>query len=196
MYLSTKQELRKIYREKRMGLSPEKFEHLNGLLMEQVKALEMHPRGTVHLFLPIVGNKEPDTYAMADWLRQQYPDVRLVIPKTDPASRRMSHLVWDAGTMLTPNHWGIPEPEQGAPVVPQEIDAVFLPLLVFDERGNRIGYGKGFYDRFLAECRPTTRKIGLSLFEAVESISDVSPHDVAMDLCVTPTRIWEFNTAP
>ena len=195
MHPSTKQELRKIYREKRIDLAPEAFRHLNDQLMAQVRALEMHPRWTVHLFLPIAGNKEPDTYAIAGWLREQYPDIRLVLPKTGPG-RQMDHLVWDAMTALVPNHWGIPEPAAGTVVQPHEIDAVFLPLLIFDERGNRIGYGKGFYDRFLAECRPATRKIGVSLFEAVDAITDVSAHDVAMDLCVTPTRVWSFNTTP
>ncbi|MGV3763505.1 5-formyltetrahydrofolate cyclo-ligase [Parapedobacter sp.] len=196
MYPSTKQTLRKIYREKRMGLSTEEFQHLNGQLIARVETLEMAPWQTVHLFLPIAGNKEPDTYAIADGLRQRHPDIRIVLPKTEQGTRQMSHLVWDAWTTLVPNRWGIPEPLGGTAVQPREIDAVFLPLLAFDEQGNRIGYGKGFYDRFLAECRPTATKVGLSLFDAVESISDVSPHDVAMDLCVTPTRIWRFNTIP
>lgn len=156
----------------------------------------MHPRWTVHLFLPIAGNQEPNTYAIAEWLRKQYPDIRLVLPKTERGSYRMNHVAWDANTALVPNAWGIPEPAAGTVVLPQEIDAVFLPLLIFDEQGNRIGYGKGFYDRFLTECRPATRKIGISLFEAVKVITDVSAHDVAMDLCVTPTRIWSFNTTP
>ncbi|HWK99163.1 MAG TPA: 5-formyltetrahydrofolate cyclo-ligase [Parapedobacter sp.] len=196
MHLLIKQELRKIYREKRIGLSDEQFKRLNDQLIAQVEALEMHPRWTVHLFLPIVGNREPDTYAIAEWIREQYPDIRLVLPKTERGNYRMSHLAWDAKTTLVPNDWGIPEPAAGTVVLPQEIDAVFLPLLIFDERGNRIGYGRGFYDRFLAECRPATRKIGISLFEAVKAITDVSAHDVAMDLCVTPTRIWSFNTTP
>lgn len=193
---STKQALRKIYREKRIGLSTEKFHQLHDQLMMQVDALEFGPSQTIHLFLPIAGNKEPDTFAIAGRLRQRYPDMRIVLPKTEPGTHEMKHLIWDANTELVQNHWGIPEPVTGTAVQPQEIDAVFLPLLAFDELGNRVGYGKGYYDRFLAECRQTVRKIGLSLFEAVEAINDVSAHDVAMDLCLTPTRIWTFNTAP
>ena len=196
MHPSTKQELRKIYREKRIGLTAEEFRSLNDQLMLQVKTLEVNPHSTVHLFLPIAGNQEPDTYAIADWLRQQYPGIRLVLPKTERGSDGMRHIIWDTATTLTPNHWGIPEPDAGIVIQPWEIDAVLVPLLAFDTHGNRIGYGKGFYDRFLSECRPTATKIGVSLFEAVDTISDVSPHDVAMDLCVTPTRIWSFNTAP
>ena len=196
MQYTDKQELRKIYREKRMLLSAEEFQWLNDQLVVRVSALELGPLQTVHLFLPIIGNKEPNTHAIAEWLRQRYPGVRLVLPKTEPGTRRMTHLLWDSDTTLVPNHWGIPEPQTGAAVQPHDLDAVFLPLLAFDEYGHRVGYGKGFYDRFLAECRPTTKKIGLSLFEAVGEITDVSAYDVAMDQCVTPTRIWTFNTIP
>ncbi|MEC3878037.1 5-formyltetrahydrofolate cyclo-ligase [Parapedobacter sp. 10938] len=193
---STKQALRKRYREKRMGLSPEEFQRLNDGLILQAEVLDLEHLRTVHLFLPITGNNEPDTYAITGRLRQRYPNMRIVLPKTEPGTREMKHFVWDANTALVPNHWGIPEPVTGTAVRPHEIDAVFLPLLVFDQQGHRIGYGKGFYDRFLAECRPAAQKIGLSLFEGVKSISDISSHDVAMDLCVTPTRIWTFNTVP
>jgi len=196
MHPFTKQELRKLYRERRISLTAERFRSLNEQLLQQVEALEVNPRWTVHLFLPIAGNQEPDTYAIADWLRQQYPDIQLALPKTERGSDGMRHVIWDAATTLTLNHWGIPEPDAGIAIQPWEIDAVLVPLLAFDTHGNRIGYGKGFYDRFLSECRPTATKIGVSLFEAVDTISDVSPHDVALDACITPTRIWSFNTAP
>src|SRR5690606_36170662 len=121
MHSSTKQFLRKIYREKRMRLSPEEFRQLNDQLMVNVEALEIGHLRTVHLFLPIIGNKEPDTYRIARWLRDRYPDIRLVLPKTEPGNHQMSHLVWDAETTLIPNPWGIPEPERGALVLPEEI---------------------------------------------------------------------------
>ena len=166
---------------------------MNGQLLQHLGALGVQPHWTVHLFLPIAGNREPDMYAVADWLRKQFPSIRLVLPKTERGSDGLSHIVWDGDTTFTPNDWGIPEPDTGTDIHPVDIDAVFVPLLVFDKRGHRVGYGKGFYDRFLAECRPATRKIGVSLFEAVEPISDVTAHDVALDACITPTRIWLFT---
>jgi 5-formyltetrahydrofolate cyclo-ligase len=54
---------------------------------------------------------------------------------------------------------------------------VFVPLLAFDKKGNRVGYGKGFYDAFLSKCKPETIKIGLSFFEAEETIDDVFEND-------------------
>ncbi|MNY64409.1 5-formyltetrahydrofolate cyclo-ligase family protein [compost metagenome] len=69
---------------------------------------------------------------------------------------------------------------------------VFVPLLAFDIHGNRIGYGKGFYDKFLAECKPETIKIGLSFFEAVNQIDDVFESDIKLDYCVAPEKIYQF----
>lgn len=158
--------------------------------------LDVGTYSTIHLFLPIEGNHEPDTYAVADWLKREYPHIRLVLSKTEPTTYGMRHFIWDPDTILTPNHWGIPEPENGVAILPQKIDAVFVPLLAFDTHGNRVGYGKGFYDRFLSECRPTVMKIGLSLFEAETIISDTNAHDIPLDVCVTPTQTWHFNTTP
>src|SRR5690606_24456611 len=196
MQQENKQVLRARYREKRIGLSDDEFRFLNRQLLARISQLDMAGFSTVHLFLPIAGNREPDMYAVADWLRQRYPGIRLVLPKTERGSRQMRHIVWDVHTTLTTHHWGIPEPEGRKALSPTAIDAVLVPLLVVDRQGNRIGYGPGFYDRFLAECRPTAKKIGISLFEPVETISDVSAHDVALDQCVTPTELWTFNTAP
>jgi len=196
MQPTTKQELRKIYRERRINLHEEQLQQLNDGLLAQVRTLDVGRFSTVHLFLPIAGNREPDTYAIAAWLKQAYPHIRLVLSKTDSGTHSMAHFIWDERTTLTPNKWGIPEPETGASVLPKELDAVFVPLLAFDTRGNRVGYGKGFYDRFLSECRAETAKIGLSLFEAVPIISDADEYDVALDACVTPYRTWWFNTIP
>ncbi|MFZ0597958.1 MAG: 5-formyltetrahydrofolate cyclo-ligase, partial [Flavobacterium sp.] len=72
------------------------------------------------------------------------------------------------------------------------IEVVFVPLLAFDNVGNRVGYGKGFYDKFLAQCKPRTIKIGLSFFEAENQIDDVFESDVKLDYCVTPEKIFRF----
>jgi 5-formyltetrahydrofolate cyclo-ligase len=69
---------------------------------------------------------------------------------------------------------------------------VFVPLLAFDKQGNRVGYGKGFYDRFLANCKPETIKIGLSFFEVENEIADVFNNDIELDYCVTPNKIYTF----
>jgi 5-formyltetrahydrofolate cyclo-ligase len=70
---------------------------------------------------------------------------------------------------------------------------VLIPLLAFDRQGFRVGYGKGFYDRFLSLLSQKTIKIGLSNFAPVERIEDINKYDVKMDFCVTTEQVWHFS---
>ncbi len=90
------------------------------------------------------------------------------------------------------NQYGIPEPINGTILEPMEIDIVFVPLLAFDEKGFRVGYGKGYYDRYLSRCRKDILKIGFSFFEAEPVIEDIDNYDVPLNLCITPLNVYEF----
>lgn len=107
----------------------------------------------------------------------------------------MTNYLLTDSTVLKTNDWGIPEPVDGIEIQPQQIEVVFMPLLAFDEKGNRIGYGKGFYDRFLSSCSIDTVKIGLSFFEAEPLISEVSEDDIPLDYCVTSEKIYRFKNS-
>jgi 5-formyltetrahydrofolate cyclo-ligase len=91
------------------------------------------------------------------------------------------------------NHWKILEPVSNLQFPVSQIDLVLIPLLCFDKKGYRVGYGKGYYDRFLADCRPDVLKIGLSIFEPIEQIKDVDAYDIRLDFCITPNKIWQFS---
>jgi len=104
----------------------------------------------------------------------------------------MTHFLLTDSTKFAKNKYGISEPVDGLEVPVAKIDVVFVPLLAFDKLGHRVGYGKGFYDTFLMECRPETLKIGLSFFEAEESIDDVWEGDRKLDYCITPKTIYKF----
>ncbi|GAL62151.1 5-formyltetrahydrofolate cyclo-ligase [Algibacter lectus] len=95
--------------------------------------------------------------------------------------------------VIKKNNYNIPEPIDGIEILDDKVEVVFIPLLAFDTLGNRVGYGKGFYDRFLVKCKPETIKIGLSFFEASAEITDVFESDVRLDYCVTPERVYEFS---
>ena len=112
--------------------------------------------------------------------------------KSDFETRTMSHILLQDNTLLKPNSWNIPEPENGISISDEQIEVVFIPLVTFDEKGNRIGYGKGFYDRFLKNCSKDTIKIGLSFFEAENFIIENTSHDVALDYCITPNQVYSF----
>ena len=78
-------------------------------------------------------------------------------------------------------------------VLPIAMDVVLIPMLCFDLRGHRVGYGRGYYDRFLSECRADVKKIGLCLAEPVTEIADTSALDMAMDVCITPQKVYKFE---
>jgi len=143
-----------------------------------------------HLFLPIAEKKEIDTTFVLSIL--QGKDKNIVLPKMEDDGVLKHYLLTD-NTRLQKNKWNIPEPVDGIEVPTNKIDVVFIPLLAFDKYGNRVGYGKGYYDRFLAQCRSDVKKIGLSLFEAEEIITDFNEDDIALDYCVTPTKIYSFS---
>jgi 5-formyltetrahydrofolate cyclo-ligase len=90
----------------------------------------------------------------------------------------MTHYLLTDGTVIKKNHVNIPEPIDGIEISTNKIELVFVPLLAFDKQGHRVGYGKGFYDKFLSECSNKTLKIGLSFFEAENEINDCNASDV------------------
>lgn len=144
-----------------------------------------------HLFLSISEKREVDTQGILHIL--QGKDKHVVLSKADFDSGTLSNYLLTDSTVIKVNDWGIPEPVEGIEIKASSIDVVFIPLLVYDEWGNRIGYGKGFYDRFLSRCRPDVVKVGLSFFSAEEEILDVDEHDVPLDYCVTPEKIYNFK---
>ena len=142
-----------------------------------------------HLFLPITKKKEIDTSYILSIL--QGKDKNVVLPKMT-GDQNLKHFLLTDSTVIKLNKWGVPEPLEGIEVPIHKIDVVFVPLLAFDTKGNRVGYGKGFYDIFLKECNPNVVKIGLSLFDAEESIDDIAPDDVSLDYCITPDKVYSF----
>ncbi|MGJ1432215.1 5-formyltetrahydrofolate cyclo-ligase [Sphingobacterium spiritivorum] len=190
----TKQELRQLYRLERKRLSGNELRAFNHQLLEHLKKMDWSKCQYCHVYLPISRNQEPDTLLFISWIQDTFPSVRLVISQSHAEDRSMSHYLLDNTTTYVENKWGIPEPVSGTPVDEKLLDMVLIPLLICDRTGNRVGYGKGFYDRFLKKCRPDVQKIGLSFFEPVEKITDVDPYDIALDCCITPQHIIYFES--
>ena len=90
------------------------------------------------------------------------------------------------------NKFGIVEPSDGEKIDTADIDLVLTPLLTFDKTGNRVGFGKGFYDKIFSRCRSDVIKIGLSFFEATGIIEDINQFDVPLNYCVTPKKVYRF----
>ncbi|MGB4398265.1 MAG: 5-formyltetrahydrofolate cyclo-ligase [Daejeonella sp.] len=181
--------------ERRLQLSRSNYWALTEDIMDQVKLVNWLNYSMVHIFLPIRKHNEIDTFSLLNYFKLQHPKLTIVIPRTDFTNLSITNILYDHEyTILGRNKYDIPEPIHGKVVPNEEIDIVFVPLLGFDQKGNRVGYGKGFYDRFLSECRPDVGKIGMSFFEPIDEISDVNEFDIPLDLCITPEKTWNFRT--
>jgi 5-formyltetrahydrofolate cyclo-ligase len=101
------------------------------------------------------------------------------------------HILEEHG-LFAKNKYEILEPIGDHSISPELIDLVFVPLLAVDLRGFRVGYGKGYYDRYLVRCRNNVIKIGFSFFEPIDAINDIGQFDVPLSYCITPSRLYEF----
>lgn len=190
--MRTKQELRKQLLNARMSVNPVQIEKNQDLLLIQFQQLDIPFLQNIHTYVPILERNEPDPDPLVRWLQFTNPGMQVVVPKMfDGQSLVHIHVSDETNWMV--NAWGIPEPTDGPLVDPADLDLIFVPLLGFDRVGNRIGYGKGFYDRFLKDCRTDALKIGLSFLPPVEESFSVDPWDFPLDYCLTPEEIYAFT---
>lgn len=186
----TKTELRKKYKALRQSLTETQIDDYSIAIANQVLSLDIWNKSFYHIFLTIEEQKEINTDFILNILAGK--DKHIVISKSNFEDYSMSHFLLTDSTTIKKNTYNIPEPIDGIEIQPMQLEVVFIPLLAFDNTGNRIGYGKGFYDRFLEQCKPETIKVGLSFFETEEEISDFSKKDIKLDYCVTPSKIYQF----
>jgi 5-formyltetrahydrofolate cyclo-ligase len=186
----TKTELRKKYKNLRNDLTENDVDDLSLALANQVLKLDVWTFSFYHIFLSIEEQKEVNTDYILNVLSGK--DKNILISKSDFKTGDMTHFLLTDNTAIKKNKYNIPEPVDGIEILDNKIDVVFIPLLAFDKTGNRIGYGKGFYDRFLANCKAETIKIGLSFFETENEIKDIFEGDIKLDYCVTPEQVYKF----
>jgi len=184
-----KSQIRKSFNEQRKALSTLEVKALSQELLRQFQKFDFSNVTSIHIFLPIIEKKEPDTFILIDWLLITRPEIKIIVPKADFESAMMTHHVYPGREGLSKNLFNILEPLDSDPHH-DEVDMVLVPMLAFDLKGYRVGYGKGFYDRFLQTINPL--KVGLCFFPPIESIEDVNEYDVRMDLCITPAQTFKF----
>ena len=187
----TKSEIRKAALRQRRTLSREDVTTLSFRLLAQFSTLDFSEVRTIHLFIPIEEKNEPDTFLFIEWLTLNHPEIKIIVPRADFDTALMTHHQYTHKDDLQKNMYNILEPA-ASNGYHGHIDLVLVPLLAFDLRGYRVGYGKGFYDRYLSRCRPDVLKIGVSFFEAESLIDDVNEHDIPLNYCVTPQNIYVF----
>ncbi|HXA01406.1 MAG TPA: 5-formyltetrahydrofolate cyclo-ligase [Cytophagaceae bacterium] len=187
-----KSEIRKIYAEKRKLLSPQDLELRSKVISDKFfKDFDLTGISSAHIFLPITSKREINTWHIINRFRQEQAHIKLLVSKSDLLDGKLENFIFTQSTVLIDNDWGIPEPQSGDRFPNQQIDLVFAPLLAFDKKGNRVGYGKGYYDKFLLECRPDVLKVGLSLEEPARKIN-AELFDIPLTHCITPLAVYNF----
>ncbi len=188
----TKSELRKLYLEKRNALSQEEREMKSKRIAKKF-ILQFNPieKQKVHCFLPIEKFDEIQTGFIinACWER----GVEVYIPKM--VDGKLISVLYTSETLLVQNKWGIWEPVSNEDAGEHQFDIVVTPLLYCDRQGNRVGYGKGFYDGLFASISPQSNKVGISYFPPSYAISDLRAEDIPLDYLITPDAVLSFAGA-
>lgn len=185
-----KQELRELYKEKRKGLSPGELGSYSSAIVELALSTFQMEQKVVSLFLPIERQKEINTYSM--WEKITGFGSQVAVPVMNAQKGDLKHILLLSHGQLAVNEIGVPEPQHGKVIAAHKIDVVFVPLLCFDTNGHRVGYGGGFYDRFLKKCNPQCKFIGLSVFPPVDKIDDILHSDIKLHVVITPEKVYRF----
>jgi 5-formyltetrahydrofolate cyclo-ligase len=185
-----KDQLRKLYITKRKALSDVEFKQLNKAVVDNFfKGVDLSNVKVLHTFLPIEKNREVNTWLIINKIKSDFPNIKVSVPRINNQSAMIESFYYEKAEQLELNMWDIPEPKQGMPTDINDVDMVLVPLLAFDRQGNRVGYGRGFYDKFLATCPERASKVGLSLFDPVKEIEGMSNYDVPLDMAVTAEKV-------
>ncbi|ADR21912.1 5-formyltetrahydrofolate cyclo-ligase [Marivirga tractuosa] len=189
-----KNTLRKVYLEKRRFLSQSEYERRNHLLYHRlIEFQQIHQFHCIHTFIPIKENKEPDTFPFIQYLWSNESNVEVITAISDLNSPILNHVQITEGTTFLENKWGIPEPQNSAPYPINKIDCVLVPMVVGSKTGHRIGYGKGYYDRFLQSCKDTTQFVGVTLGPLLEGDAFAGEFDIPMHSMITPFEVVEIK---
>ena len=189
--MKTKQELRSAYRQLRKKLSSEQVKLKSKEICRQVETwLAENPNlDHFHMFFPIDRFNEVNTFYIKELLESKDKTIYTSQVLKEELGMETLKLPKDAAFFL--DEWGIPVPQESIMVSPGKLQVVFVPLLAYDINGNRVGFGKGYYDSFLAKLSPEVIKVGLSFFEPESQIIP-EEHDVRLTMCITPEKVLFF----
>lgn len=189
----TKAELRKFYLHERLSLGEHDLAQFNRDICDNFfDHISLAQVKVVHSFITMANTKEPDTWMIINKIQRDFSDIRISVPRINVETRSIENFYFENPGQLKSNPWGIREPEYGEPTATADIDLVLVPMLIADQYGHRVGYGKGFYDKFLVTCKASCVPVGLCFYEPVLRISDVNERDIPLKYCITPLRAHRF----
>jgi 5-formyltetrahydrofolate cyclo-ligase len=178
-----KARLRKEARARRDAIPAPERARLSRLVTDRLLAvIEPFAPHTVMLFASF--GSEIDTRGMIETLDRA--GRRIALPVVGAHGLRA--VPYRPGDPVRTARFGAEEPQAAAELPPEDIDVVVVPGLAFDRQGYRVGYGRGYYDRFLARTRADARRVGIAF--AVQTVSAVphGPSDWPVDCLVTETE--------
>ncbi len=188
----TKNQLRVLYKNKRNAISDTEKLKFDDLILIQFQQFDFSQIQTLFSYWPMESHSEPNVDLMVRYLRVLVSGIQIAYPVIDNSDYSMKAILTTEETDFKTNKWGMEEPIGETFIKPDQVDLIFVPLLAFDKKGYRVGFGKGYYDRYLANCSEETVKIGFSYFEPIEQISDTNQFDVPLNYCITPQFTYEF----
>ena len=174
-----------------MDLSPHEKDRLEDLLLIQFQSLHLDIPNNIMSFSPIEKYNEYNPILIEEYCFFKNPAATLFYPVTNFKDNSLIPVATKEDTIFEVNDYNINEPINGEQVLAKSIELMLVPLLAFNEKGYRVGYGKGFYDKLIADCSSKMVKVGFSFFEPVD-IDDVNDLDKKLDFCITPHRIYQF----
>ena len=189
MITADKTFLRSHYKKKRLSLTKQEVDHLSQKVCKQLDKLDIWKLKLYHIFISISKYNELDTSSIINKLKSEKKNI--IVPKI--SNNELVHVAINDETEFSINEYGIKEPNDGNHFIIENLDIILIPLLAFDIEGHRVGYGKGYYDRFLKLTNKSSLKIGLSFFDPINKIQDIDDNDVKLDYCVTPKQVHKFN---
>ena len=185
-----KAELRKRYLKKRKALSNDEAFLLSQNIFENfITYFKPFSGQKIHIFVAIEKFNEVRTTLFIDYFLTR--NIQVFVPKI--VEGKLISVEIFSETQFETNNWGISEPVSNEDSGISDFDFVITPLLYCDAKGNRVGYGKGFYDSFFECISEDSKKIGVNYFIPDECIDDVWKDDIPLDYLVTPTDVLSFK---
>ncbi|MFM7838214.1 MAG: 5-formyltetrahydrofolate cyclo-ligase, partial [Chitinophagaceae bacterium] len=179
----TKQQIRKRYLQLRQEISVADYQRFSAALVTAFCQLSLPGAQHVLSYSTLTARNEFDPSPCIHHLQLHFPQLKIAFPRILNDAGIMEAVLSSPETVYQPNTFGILEPSGGNVLPPNLIDLVFVPLVAVDQNGFRVGYGKGYYDRFLSACRKEVTRVGFSFFEPLPSIDDLGVHDVPLNFC-------------
>jgi 5-formyltetrahydrofolate cyclo-ligase len=188
----SKASLRKEYLERRRSLELQQVQSMQAMMVQHMEQLPWPSGRWVMSYKSIGKNHEPTMHLFEQALLHFHKHITFCYPRTELSDCSMEAYADDDDIVWVATSFGVDEPAAGNIIDPPSFQIILVPMLAFDRHGYRVGYGKGFYDRYLKRCRPDVMKVGFSFFPPVDHIEDINANDVPLNYCITPHQNYAF----